>query len=227
MYRAPARCAPFTWTSACCSRSSITRGSGSEASRMPSARKPRSTAAIATLKGTLSRNASSGMTRISVGERPLQTSLRFGQRFLEMAQLLPEAETDMVRKPEMITWHEQHAVLGAQLLDQIERADRLAVLHEADRSRLGRLPREGVAEALEPSLEHGIVRPQDATRALEHALTDVGPERHGREMIAGPRRPDRRIVVARPYLGREARRSHHPADSQTRQTVRLRQSVHD
>src|SRR5438477_104029 len=135
MCRPPARCAPFTCTSACCSGSSNTIGSGSAASLRPSARKPRSTAAIATLKGTLSRNASSGMTRISIREHALQPALGLGERFPKVVQLLPETEPDVVRQPEVIARHEQHVVLGPHLLHQIEGADRLAVAHQADRPR--------------------------------------------------------------------------------------------
>src|SRR6184192_4053373 len=102
MCRPPARCAPFTCTSACCSRSSSTIGSGSAASPRPSARKPRSTAAIATLKGTLSRNASSGTTRISVGEHAFQTPLGLDERFPEVVQLLPKAEPDVVRQHDVL-----------------------------------------------------------------------------------------------------------------------------
>src|SRR5713101_983422 len=112
MCRPPARCAPLTCTSACCSRSSSTIGSGSAASPRPSARKPRSTAAIATPKGILSRNASSGTTRISVGKHALQTPFGLGERFPEMVQLLPEAEPDVVRQTEVIAGYEQHVVLG-------------------------------------------------------------------------------------------------------------------
>src|SRR5256885_12733862 len=154
MCRPPARCAPFTCTSACCSRSSSTIGSGSAASPAPRARRPRSTAAIATLKGTLSRNASSGTTRISVGEHALQTALGLGERFLKVAQLLPEAEADVVRQPEVIARHEQHIVLGPHLLDQVEGADRLAVAHQTDRSRLWRVPAEGVAEPPQTLPDH-------------------------------------------------------------------------
>src|SRR2546421_9150125 len=115
MCRPPARCAAFTCTSACCSRSSSTIGSGRAASPRPSARKPRSTAAIATLKGTLSRNASSGTTRISVGEHALQTALGLGEGFLKVAQLLPEAEPD-VRSEEHTSELQSRSDLVCRLL---------------------------------------------------------------------------------------------------------------
>src|SRR2546422_8080333 len=118
MCRPPARCAPFTCTSACCSRSSSTIGSGSAASPRPRARKPRSTAAIATLKGILSRNASSGTTRISVGEHALQTPLGLGERFPKVVQFLPEAEPDVVRQTDVIAGYEQHSVLVPHPLPQ-------------------------------------------------------------------------------------------------------------
>src|SRR2546428_5851684 len=154
MWRPPARCAPFTCTSAGCSRSSSTSGSGSVASPRPRARKPRSTAPIATLKGILSRNASSGTTRISVGEHALQTPLGLGERFPKVMQLLPEAEADVVRQPEVIARDEQHAVLGPHLLHEVEGADRLAVAHETDRPRLRRMPTERGAGPLPPPLRH-------------------------------------------------------------------------
>src|SRR5207253_3603516 len=165
MCRAPARCAPFTCTSACCSRSSSTIGSGSAASPRPSARKPCSTAAIATAKGILSRNASSGTTRISIGEHALQTPLGLGERFPEVVQLLPETEADMVRQLEVVARHEQHVVLGPHLLHQVEGADRLAVAHETDRPRLRRVPAERIAKPLQPLFDHRIVGAEGAARA--------------------------------------------------------------
>src|SRR6266516_4350533 len=123
MCRAPRRCAPFTCTSARCSASSRTIGSGSVASPSARARNARSTALTATAKEILSRNASSGTTRISVGE---------------------------------------HALQAAHLLDELERGDRLAVLHETNGAGAGRMPGEGIPEALQPRLEHGIVRLEDA-----------------------------------------------------------------
>src|SRR2546426_3606655 len=182
MWRPPARCAPFTCTSACCSRSSSTIGSGRAASPRPSARKPRSTAAIATLKGTLSRNASSGTTRISVGKHALQTALGLGERFLKVAQLLPEAEADVVRQPEVVARDEQHAVIGPHLLHQVEGADRLAVAHQTDRPRLWRVPAEGVAEPLQPLLDHRVVGAEDAAGAREHLLPHPWLERHGSQV---------------------------------------------
>src|SRR5947208_11025870 len=179
MCRPPARCAPFTCTSACCSRSSSTIGSGSAASPRPSARKPRSTAAIATLKGTLSRNASSGTTRISVGEHALQTALGLGEGFLKVAQLLPEAEPDVVRQAEVIARHEQHIVLGPHFLDQVEGADRLAVAHETNRPSLWGVPAERVAAPLQPLLDHRVVRAEDPARAREHLLPHSQLEPHG------------------------------------------------
>src|SRR6266436_2147359 len=176
MCRPPARCAPLTCTSACCSRSSSTIGSGSAASPRPSARKPRSTAAIATLKGILSRNASSGTTRISVGKHALQTPFALGERFPEMVQLLPEAEPDVVRQTEVIAGYEQHVVLGPHLLHQVECADRLTVAHQTDRPRLGRMPAEGIAEAPQPLLDHRVVGAQDAAGAREHFLPHRGRE---------------------------------------------------
>src|SRR5881392_4220247 len=137
MWRAPLRCAPLTCTSARSAGSSTTIGSGSTASPSASARKPRSIAPIAVTNETLSRNASSGTTRMSVGEHALQAALR-----------LREASLEMVAR------HEQHAVLGPHPLHQVEGADALAVLHQADRSRLRRVPAERVAEALQPPLDH-------------------------------------------------------------------------
>src|ERR1041385_8432436 len=176
MWRPPARCAPLTCTSACCAGSSSTIGSGSAASPRPSAAKPRSTAAIATANGILSRKASSGTTRLSVRERALQAPLRFGERLLEVAQLFTEAEANVVRQPEVVSRDEQHAVLGPHPLHQVEGADRLAVAYETDRSRLRRMPAEGVAEALQPRLEHRIVGAEDRPGALPHPLAPPPPQ---------------------------------------------------
>src|SRR5438046_10184779 len=186
MCRPPRMCAPFTCASACCSRSSSTIGSGSAASPRPSARKPRSTAAIATLKGTLSWNASSGTTRISVREHALQTALGLGERFLKVAQLLPEAEADVVRQPEVIARHEQHIVLGPHFLDQVEGADRLTVAHQTDRPRLGRVPAERAAEPLPPLLDNRVVGAEDAAGAREHLLPQPWLGLHGSPGVARP-----------------------------------------
>src|SRR5256712_6300360 len=147
MWRAPRRWAALTCTSACCAGSSTTIGSGSVASPSASARKPRSTACTATANESLSRNASSGTTRISVGEHALQAALRLRQRLLKMVQLLAVTEPDVTGQSEMIARHEQHAVLGAHSLDQLERAHRLAVLHETD----GSGQRRGPAGAVFPA----------------------------------------------------------------------------
>src|SRR5437879_1416720 len=157
MWPAPLRCAPFTCTSARSAGSSTTIGSGSTASPSARARKPRSTASTATTNETLSRNASSGTTRMSVGEHALQAPLRLPERRLEMVQLLAEPESDVVRQAEMVPRHEQHAVLGPHPLHQVERADPLAVFHQADRSGLRRVPAERVTEALQPPLDHRVV----------------------------------------------------------------------
>src|SRR5213082_2566627 len=102
MCRAPRRYAPFTCTSARGSASSTTIGSGSVASPSARARNPRSTARTATAKEILSRNASSGTTRISVGEHALQAALRLGQRLLEVVQLFAVAEADVIGQTEML-----------------------------------------------------------------------------------------------------------------------------
>src|SRR5437660_7734204 len=226
MCRAPRRCAPFTCTSACCSASSTTIGSGSVASPSAKARNARSTALTATAKEILSRNASSGTTRISVDEHALQAALRLGQRLLEVVQLLAEAEADVIGQTEMIAWHQQHAVLGAHLFDELEARNRLAVLHQADGAGLGRMPGEGVPEALEPGLEHGVVRLEDAPRALEQLIAHSGLERDGGEMVARARGADGGVVVPRPRLRRERRRRGDPADPPPGQAGCLGEAVH-
>src|SRR2546422_1290459 len=167
MGRAPRRSAPFTCPPPDTSPSPITRGSGRVASPSAGARTPRSTAATVAAMESLSRNASSGTTRISVGEHPSERPLRLRQRFLEVLQLLAVAEPDVVGQAEVLPGNEQHAVFGAHLLHELERAHRLAVLNETDRPRLRRLPGEGVAEALGPPLEHRGVGLEDAPRALD------------------------------------------------------------
>src|SRR5256885_10173253 len=171
MCRAPRRCAAFTCTSACCAASSTTIGSGSVASPSASARKPRSTACTATANESLSRNASSGTTRISVGEHALQAALRLRQRLLKMVQLLAVTEPDVIGQSEMIARHEQHAVLGAHSLDQLERAHRLAVLHETDGSGQRRGAAEAVSAAPPPLLSHGVVRVEDAAGGAPEQLS--------------------------------------------------------
>src|SRR2546430_11814868 len=176
MWRAPRRYALFTCTSARGSASSMTIGSGSVASPSARARNARSTALTATAKEILSRNASSGTTRISIGEHALQAALRLGQRLLKVVQLLAVAEADVIGQPEMLARHEQHGVLGAHLLDELKRGDRLAVLHETNGAGAGRMPGEGIPETLQPRLEHGIVRLEDAPRALRSEERRVGKE---------------------------------------------------
>src|SRR2546428_7214627 len=166
MWRAPRRWAPFTCTSPESSPSSITSGSGRVASPSARARNPRSTAATVAAIESLSRNASSGTTRISVGEHPPEAPLRLRQRLLQVLQLLAVAEPEAVGKAEVLAGNEQHAVLGAHLLHELQRAHRLAVLHEADRARLRRLPAEGVPETLRPSSGHRRVGLWEPPRPL-------------------------------------------------------------
>src|SRR2546429_5178480 len=141
MWRAPLRCPPFTCTSARSAGSSTTIGSGSTASPSAGERKSRSPARTGTTNETLSRNASSGTTFISVCEDVLQAPLGLGERRLEVVELLAEPESDVPRQAEMVPRHEQHAVLGPHPLHQVEGADPLTVLHQADRSRLRRVAR--------------------------------------------------------------------------------------
>src|SRR3989442_2429314 len=164
MWRAPRRYALFTCTSPESSASSITSGSGRVASPSARARKPRSTAATVAAMESLSRNASSGTTRISVGEHPPEGPLRLRQRFLEVQQLLAVAEPDVVGQAEVLPGNEQHAVFGAHLLHELQRVYRLAVLHETDRPRLWRLPSEGGAEALRPAPETREIGPNECPR---------------------------------------------------------------
>src|SRR2546423_5088361 len=165
MWRAPLRCAPLTCTSARSAGSSTTIGSGSTASPSASARKPRSIAPIAVTNETLSRNASSGTTRMSVCEHALQAALRLRERRLEVVNLLAEPESDVVRQAEVVARHEQHVVLGPHPLHQIEGADALAVLHQADRSRLRRGAAVRVAGALPAPPELGVGWTGGAARA--------------------------------------------------------------
>src|SRR2546429_3059760 len=220
MWRAPLRCAPFTCTSACSALSSTTIGSGSTASPSASARKPRSTAPTATANETLSRNASSGTPRMSVGEHALQAPLRLRERRLELVQFLAESKTYVVRQPEVVPRHEQHAVLGPHLLHQVQRADPLAVLHQADGSGLRGVPAERVAEPLQPLLDHRIVGPEDTARALEHFLAHPRLERHGGGVIARAPPPRGGVGVAGPPLARGPPLAHPPADPPARPAAR-------
>src|SRR5260370_14988991 len=170
MGRPAAGCAPFTCTSACSCGSSITRGSGSVASPSARARSPRSTAPIATALGMRSRNAASGTTGISVAEDLFQAPLGRRERFSELPGRLAETEPKMVRQPEVLARHEQDAVLRAQLLHERQPVDAVAIAREADRPRVGRVPRERVSEAPQPGLEHRVVRLEDAARALQQAV---------------------------------------------------------
>src|ERR1051325_6101376 len=136
MWRAPLRCAPFTCTSARSAGSSITIGSGSVASPSASARKPRSTAPIAATNETLSRNASSGTTFISVCEDALQAPLRLRERRLEVVELLAEPEPAVMRALEVVPGHEHIAVPVPLPICQAEGTHPLPVLHQADRARL-------------------------------------------------------------------------------------------
>ena len=116
-------------------------------------------------------------------------------------------------------------MFGADLLDDLQRAHALAVLHEADRARQGQRPGERVAEALQPFLEDRIVGGEDATRALEDPLPRARGEGEGGEVVGRARGSDGRVVVARPRLGGELRRGDEPADPQAREPVRLGQTV--
>src|SRR2546428_1083653 len=202
MWRAPRRCAPFTCTSPESSASPVPRGWGRAPPPGAGAGNPRSAAATVAAMESLSRNASSGTTRISVGEHPPEGPLRLRQPLLEVLQLLAVAEPDVVGKAEVLPGNEQHAVFGAHLLHELQRAHRLAVFHETDRPRLRRLPAEGVAEALEPPLEHRAVRLEDAPRALEQLVPHARVDHDGGEVVRRAGGADRGVVVPGPRLAR-------------------------
>src|SRR5207247_3181131 len=83
----------------------------------------------------------------SVREDPFQAALGLGKRRLQLRELVAVTEADVVGRAEVLPGNEQHAVLGADLLDHVERADPLTVLHIADGAGLRRVPAEGVADA--------------------------------------------------------------------------------
>src|SRR2546426_1247562 len=146
---------------------------------------------------------------------------RLRRRFLEVQQLLAVAEPDMVGQAEVVPGNEEHVVFGAHLPHELQRVYRLAVLHETDRPRLWRLPGEGVAEALEPPLEHRVVGLEDAPRALEQLVPHPGLERHGGEMIRRAGRAGCGVVVPRPRLGRKSGWGDDPGDPQAPQGAGL------
>src|SRR5439155_3177417 len=105
------------------------------------------------------------------------------ERRLQLGQLVAVAEAQVPRQAEMLARAEQDAMFGADLLDDLQRAHALAVLHEADRARQGRRPGERVAEALQPFLEDRIVGGEDATRALEDHLPRDRGDGEGGEVV--------------------------------------------
>src|SRR6266566_4623454 len=75
---------------------------------------------------------------------------------------------------------------------------RAGIADPADRARVGRMPGERVAEALEPGFHHRIIRVQDAARAFDELFAHERIERDGGEVVGRPRGTDRRVVVPRP-----------------------------
>src|SRR3989442_11967217 len=133
---------------------------------------------------SLSRNAWSGTTRISVGEHPLQAPLRLGQRSLKMLQLVAVAEPDVVGEAEVVARDQQDAVLRTDLLDQIGGLHAVAVLHETDRPRLRRGPGGTVPQPRVPLLPPGVVGPEGAARSpqqlVAHPRLAAAPGQGGR-----------------------------------------------
>src|SRR5258707_3253132 len=117
-----------------------------------------------------------------------------------MLQLADEAKPQESGRAEVIAGTEQHAVLRAQLFDDVERRDRAAVARPANRASARRVPAERVTEGLEPRFHHWIVRVQDAPSALDQLVAHVGIERDRGEMIRRAGRPDEGEVVTRPDL---------------------------
>src|SRR2546428_771158 len=177
MWRPPGTRAPFTCTSAGMSGSSKTSGSGSVASPRPAPgspvpQRPRRSP-WGRGRGTLPAGRPASR---SVRENALQAELGLGERRLQLGELVAVAEADVLRHAEVFPRHEQHAVLGADPLHDVQRTDSLAVLHEADGAGLGRVPAERVAEALEPLLEDRIIGIEDAAGGL-HELLPHPPRR--------------------------------------------------
>src|SRR2546425_13155731 len=112
MWPAPRRCPPFTCPPPHTPPSPTPGGGGGAPPPRAGARSPPPPAATVAAMESLSRNASSGTTRISVGEHPPEGPLRLRQRFLEVQQLLAVAEPDVVGQAEVLPGNEQHAVLG-------------------------------------------------------------------------------------------------------------------
>src|SRR5207244_10723154 len=98
------------------------------------------------------------------GDCSLQAALGFAERFAEVVELLAEPESQVTRQTKMVSRDEQHAVFGAHALNQLQGIDSRAVLHEADRSGLRRVPAERVTEPFQPLVEHWVVRRETPSR---------------------------------------------------------------
>src|SRR6267378_920146 len=143
---------------------------------------------------------------ISVGEQPPQAAFGFGEGFLEMLEVASIAESQEPRHAEVVAGTEQHAVLRAQLLDDLQGRDRAAVAGPTDRAGVRGMPGEGVAERLEPRFHHGKVRVQDAPGAVDELLAHMRVQSERAEVIRRARWTDRRVIVPGPCLLAERRR---------------------
>src|SRR6059036_863666 len=125
MCRPPGIRAALTCTSAGISGSSKTSGSGSWAVPSPKARNPRSTPPRRRRKTPCPGTPRGGRPAPSVAEQALQAPLGLGERRLQLGQLVAVAEAQVAGEAEMLAGAEQHAVLGADLFDDVHGAHRL------------------------------------------------------------------------------------------------------
>src|SRR6185436_15990334 len=102
----------------------------------------------------------------------LQTCLRFRERPFQLGPLVSESEPQIPRwHSEMLPRHEQNALPGANLLDQVERFRTAAVANAANRTGFGRQPFEKAVKRLEPRVYHGEIGLQNAASPFQ----DFGP----------------------------------------------------
>src|SRR4029079_14634762 len=141
--------------------------------------------------------------------------------------VVPETERDELPHREHLTGNDEDALLGAQALRERHRAELAVVAEIRDRAGLRTDVAEPVALPLDPSLDDGELRPDDAARPLEDPFAIAPLHRDRSESVGQHAGRERRVVVARTKILHEVRWTVDPADPESRHPERLRQPARD
>src|SRR5690242_5680865 len=147
------------------------------------------------------------------------------QALVQKLRLAAQPDADIALQTEVRAGHDQHALLRAHALAQLEARRRRVVLHQAERAGARLAKGQEIAEARHPLLHHRQVLLQNGSRARVELFAILRLHRDSRHGIGDLVGADGDVVVLAPAIRDNILRSGDPADPHTRNTVGFRKAA--